>query len=337
MSGPFQVKNGGVRLFLSYASEDRPRAEEIALALKADGHEVFFDATELRGGESYHQVLRERMAESDRLLFLISPWSVELGSYTLTELRLASDRWPSPSGRVVPVLLRPTPMEAIPAYLRAVTILEPKGNAAAEVAAHVHRLAERPRAWRWFAAVLVAVAVAGGAWWIAGRRVGNGEDRKPFVSTIAESDFVTFFVMDADHLQRDEYALDPASPFPAGGGDVVRLERLAFGRLTDGAKAFSIRVAIANTTGQPIHLDLTPRFFELADDRGRRAELLFFCCETQKDMLSPGQSRSVHLVYRSAPGWEGKETTPGLIHFRITGLLPVVRASWSFRPLATAA
>lgn len=166
------------------------------------------------------------------------------------------------------------------------------------------------------------------------RGAGSG---KKFTSTIAESDFVSAFIMPRDSVERVEYSLDPTARFPVDRGDVVRLERLAFGRLSDGAKAFSVRLSVNNTTDQPILLDLTPRFFELADDHGRQAELLYFCCEATGDTLGPGQQRQIDLIYRSAPGWEGKETTPGMIHFRISGLLPVVRATWSFRPLATAA
>jgi hypothetical protein len=326
-----------VHLFLSYASENRARAEEIALALKADGHDVFFDSAKLVGGENYHQVIREQIAEADLLLFLISPHSVEPGSYTLTELRMAEDRWDSPAGHVVPVLIERTAMEAIPAYLRAVTIFEPKGNAAAEIAAHVNRLRgrRRPRLWMAAAVVLVTVAVVF-AVWIHGRTNSAGTG-KPFMPTIAESDFVSDFVMPPDAIERTEYTLDPTARFPTDRGDVVRLERLAFGELSDGSSAFSARVSVNNVTDQPIHLDLTPRFFELADDHGRKAELLFFCCEAKGATLSPGQQRQIQLIYRSAPGWEGKETTPAMIHLRISGLLPVVRATWSFRPLATAA
>ena len=143
--------------------------------------------------------------------------------------------------------------------------------------------------------------------------------------------------MPAHAIERTEYTLDPTARFPTDRGDVVQLERLAFGKLSDGTKAFNVRVSVTNTTDQPILLDLTPRFFELVDDRGRQAELLYFCCEAHGDSLGPGEQRQIQLIYRSAQGWEGKETTPGMIHFRISGLLPVVRATWSFRPLATAA
>lgn len=325
-----------MHVFLSYASENRPRAEEIALALKGDGHGVFFDRAELTGGERYHQVIREQIAQTDLLVFLITPDSVRPGSYTLTELRMAEERWPSPAGRVVPVLLEPTPMSSIPAYLRAVTFFEPKGNAPAEVAAHVARLARRrkPLLWTAAAAALLAVAVGVAVWLEA---PGPAAPGKPFVSKIAESDFVTAYVMPPDMIERTEYSLDPTARFPADRGDVVRLERLAFGRLSDGSKGFSIKVSVTNTTGQPIVLDLTPRFFELVDDRGRQAELLYFCCEARGDTLGSGAQRELVLIYRSGQGWEGKETIPGRIHFRIFGLLPLARGVWSFRPLAAAA
>jgi hypothetical protein len=326
-----------VHLFLSYASENRPRAEEIALALQADGHEVFFDSAQLSGGENYHQVIREQIAEADLLLFLISPASVRAGAYTLTELRMAEERWASPAGHVVPVLIEATPMSNIPAYLRAVTIFEPRGNAAAEVAAHLHRLARRRRPLLWGAAAAVVLVLAVClALWLHGQRnmAGSG---KQFVSKITASDFVSAFVIPGRELERSEYALDPTSRFPADRGDVVQLERLAFGKLSDGGKAFNVLVSVNNTTDQPILLDLTPRFFELADDQGRQAELLYFCCDAHGETLSPGEKRQIQLIYRLLPGWEGKETNAGMIHFRVSGLLPVVRATWSFRPLATAA
>jgi len=326
-----------VHIFLSYASENRSRAEQIALALKSDGHEVFFDGATLAGGENYNHVIREQVAATDLLLFLISPHSVEPGSYTLTELRMAEDRWASPAGHVVPVLIAPTAMDSIPAYLKAVTLFEPKGNAAAEIAAHLNRLRRRRRPLLGIASAIVMAALAVGLGvWIHGRTT-NTALGKAFVSTIAESEFVSGFVMPESQIERTEYALDPTARFPTDRKDVVRLERLAFGELGDGSRAFSVRVSVNNTTDQPIQLDLTPRFFELADDQGRRATLLYFCCEAKGALLGPAQQRQIHLIYRSEPGWEGKETTPGSIHFRISGLLPVVRATWSFRPLATAA
>jgi hypothetical protein len=126
-----------VRIFLSYASERRAAAEPIALALRGRGHAVFFDKDDLPGAESYDAQIETAVGESDLMIFLISPESVEPGRYTLTELAFARHRWRSARGRVLPVLIAPTPLERTPAYLTSVQILKPEGNAAAEVASFV--------------------------------------------------------------------------------------------------------------------------------------------------------------------------------------------------------
>jgi len=85
-----------MNIFLSYSSKNRPKAEEIALALQAEGHEVFFDKDDLWGGEDFNAVIRRQIADADLFLFLISPDSVRQGAYSLSELRLAREKWPSP-------------------------------------------------------------------------------------------------------------------------------------------------------------------------------------------------------------------------------------------------
>jgi hypothetical protein len=129
-----------MRVFISYASEDRSTAEQLHYALTGAGHETFFDRADIEGSADYNQLLRTRIQRSDALVFLISPHSVAPGKYTLTELRWAEDQWRHPRGRVLPVLLGPVPMTDIPGYLKAVSILEPKGNLVAEVATAVAQL-----------------------------------------------------------------------------------------------------------------------------------------------------------------------------------------------------
>ena len=152
-----------MRIFLSYASERRAIAETIALALRNQGHRVFFDRDDLPPGASYDEQIRNAIAASDLLIFLISPESVADGRYTLTELALARRRWAAPEGRVLPVHIVPTPLAGVPAYLRAVTILEPRGNVAAEVAAVAAELAPRWRRWRWPAVAATVTALVAGA------------------------------------------------------------------------------------------------------------------------------------------------------------------------------
>ncbi|MCB1752969.1 MAG: toll/interleukin-1 receptor domain-containing protein [Gammaproteobacteria bacterium] len=129
-----------MKLFLSYASENGDIAEKIHLALVGAGHTVFYDRSNLNPGNNYNQQLRESIDAAEGMVFLISPQSVKEGRYTLTELKFARQKWAHPKNRVIPVLVEATPVEAIPAYLSAVTILEPEGNIAAEVSEAVARL-----------------------------------------------------------------------------------------------------------------------------------------------------------------------------------------------------
>lgn len=122
------------QLYITYASEDAIIAEQIYLALVKDGRKVFFDRPSLKAGDDFDERFREAIAAVDAMIFLISPSSVAEGCFALTEMSYARERWPHPRDRVIPVMVRRTSIDAIPPYLRAVTILEPKGNIPAEVA-----------------------------------------------------------------------------------------------------------------------------------------------------------------------------------------------------------
>jgi hypothetical protein len=177
-----------MNVFLSYSSEDRVIAEEIQLALVSDGHVVFFDAQSLPPGGDYRQRIKVAIERADALVCLISPSSVANDSYALTELNLARKRWPSPKQHVVPVIVREVNWALIPPYLKAVTILEPKGNTAAEVAGAVMSLRDNSCAeqvgvesnrshstwmadWRTtLAAALITLAVGAVTGWYVGRR-----------------------------------------------------------------------------------------------------------------------------------------------------------------------
>jgi len=123
-----------MKLFVSYASEYKAVADEVALALTGAGHDVIFDQSWLKPGDDYNNKIRDAFDQADGLVFLITPEAVQPGSYALTELKLARERWPHPVKRVLPVMLAPTPLEMLPPYLKAVTILRPEGSVAAEVA-----------------------------------------------------------------------------------------------------------------------------------------------------------------------------------------------------------
>ena len=129
-----------LRIFLSHASEDTDIAQKVALALLQEGHEIFFDRNSLSPGVGFIRAIRDQLFEADLFIFLISPAALAEGRYTRTELKLAQEKWPDPSGRILPVIASKTDWETIPPYLTAVTILKPEGNLAAEVVDSIKHL-----------------------------------------------------------------------------------------------------------------------------------------------------------------------------------------------------
>jgi TIR domain len=161
-----------VRIFLSYPSKHQDLAEQLSLSLVSEGHTVFYDRTALAAGLEFDRQIREEIDRSDLFVFLVSAESVAKGRYTLTELMLARKKWPHPGGHVLPVLIEPTEMSTIPPYLRAVTLLAPEGNLAAEVLAHMAampavRRASNDRSGLPIGAILFAIPAA----WLIGQFV----------------------------------------------------------------------------------------------------------------------------------------------------------------------
>jgi tetratricopeptide (TPR) repeat protein len=134
-----------MNIFLCYPSAERATADQINLALVAQGHDVFFDRDDLPAGDEYHQRIGRAIEQSDVFIFLMTPDSLAKGRYTLTELDIAQAKWEHPAGHVLPVMVQPMPIKDVPPYLRAVTILEPKGDVAADVARAVSQLSTSGR------------------------------------------------------------------------------------------------------------------------------------------------------------------------------------------------
>ena len=169
-----------MRVFLSYASEDRNRIEPIRYALAEQGHDIFYDREDLLPGEAFDSRIRSAIERSDLFVFFLTPHTVDAGSYTLNELSVCERRWPRADGRVLPVILADVPRQDIPAYLRSVTCLTPVGNITASVSDAVLRLARahNRRRMRKLAtlaiAILIPVAIA--AYWLVQRGAGSTKD-----------------------------------------------------------------------------------------------------------------------------------------------------------------
>ncbi len=99
-------------VFLSYASEDAEAAHRICLALRAAGIEVWFDKSELRGGDAWDQTIRQRIRDCRLFMPLISRATETRGEgYFRREWKLAVDRTEDMAGDVaflVPVVIDDT-------------------------------------------------------------------------------------------------------------------------------------------------------------------------------------------------------------------------------------
>jgi len=90
-SNPASTPTGAV--FLSYASEDVDAAQRICDALRAEGIEVWFDQSELRGGDAWDRQIRKQIHDCALFIPLISQHSQErLEGYFRLEWKLAVDR-----------------------------------------------------------------------------------------------------------------------------------------------------------------------------------------------------------------------------------------------------
>jgi formylglycine-generating enzyme required for sulfatase activity len=194
-----------MRIFLSYASQDGEAAKSIYLALRDQGHKVFFDRAALPPGEEYHNRIRAAIENSHLFVFLITPDAVDAGSYTLTELSIAeqADR------RFLPVMLRETDIARLPASIKAVTFHRSDGNLAASVAAEAHRIAigfRRKRVKQLAAAVAIVIVMAGVFYATLGRPRQQyvGKDGAPAVFIPAGS----FIVGDDENSPRREIFVD---------------------------------------------------------------------------------------------------------------------------------
>jgi TIR domain len=80
-------------VFLSYASQDAEAAQRICAALRAAGIEVWFDQSELRGGDTWDRQIRKQIHDCALFIPLISVHSdARHEGYFRREWRLAVER-----------------------------------------------------------------------------------------------------------------------------------------------------------------------------------------------------------------------------------------------------
>ena len=100
-------------VFISYASQDAEAARRICDALRAAGIEVWFDQSELRGGDVWDRQIRQQIHECRLFMPIVSAnTEARVEGYFRREWKLAVDRTHDLSERVaflVPIVIDSTP------------------------------------------------------------------------------------------------------------------------------------------------------------------------------------------------------------------------------------
>jgi len=121
------------RVFLSYARAEVNEVSAVAAKLRARGLDVFFDVKSTQHGR-YPDRIKEAVWNCDLFVFFVSANSLHEKSYARNELGYAETRWADPSDQVLAVRASDFRQEMVPAYLSAVTSIQPvDGNFATGV------------------------------------------------------------------------------------------------------------------------------------------------------------------------------------------------------------
>ena len=137
-------------VFLSYASEDAAAAQRICDALRAAGIEVWFDQSELRGGDAWDAAIRRQIKSCGLFIPVISRSTHARGEgYFRLEWKLAVDRsdlMASDLPFLVPVAIDDTPNQdlRVPERFRAIQWTRlPGGETPPAFVEHIQRLLAR--------------------------------------------------------------------------------------------------------------------------------------------------------------------------------------------------
>jgi hypothetical protein len=173
-----------MKVFLSYSSDKVDLAKRIAYSLKDEGDEVFFDRDSLPVGETYDRRIREAIQGTQVFIFLVSPEAIRSGCYALAELGIAESASAGSGMKVLPVMVSQTDFESMPAFLRSLTVLQPRGDILAETlaaAADIRLELKRER-------VSVSVTVTNSGWMLSFFVIGE-RPREIFFRFGDETDF----------------------------------------------------------------------------------------------------------------------------------------------------
>ncbi len=227
-------------VFLSYASEDAPAAQRIADALRAAGIEVWFDKSELRGGDVWERQIEDRIHDCRLFVPLISANTERRDEgYFRREWSVAVDRTRDMAEKktfLLPVVIDNTSQRdaSVPEKFRRVQwsrlpdgagaeslvariteLLGPDGGAASPVLPHVsppgpgrRGTRTRMRIWGWLgvAGFLLAVGIASIALWHAAAR--TAAEPHTAISIAADKSIAVLPFVDLSERHDQEYFAD---------------------------------------------------------------------------------------------------------------------------------
>lgn len=81
-----------LKIFISYASADRPKAQKLHAYLVSKGAEPWLDTENLLPGQDWKMEIARALDETDLVLLCLSKHSVSREGYVQKEMRLALDR-----------------------------------------------------------------------------------------------------------------------------------------------------------------------------------------------------------------------------------------------------
>ncbi|MEQ9358581.1 MAG: TIR domain-containing protein [Coleofasciculus chthonoplastes F2-STO-03] len=120
------IKNANnlmTQVIIAYSDEDKATMEKIRRSLRRESITVWTNTTDIKTGESFEEAIKRGIEQADNLVYLISPDSIG-SKYCQQELDLAV----SLHKRIIPVLVRETPVEQIPPVLQGLQYIDLTDN-----------------------------------------------------------------------------------------------------------------------------------------------------------------------------------------------------------------
>lgn len=108
-----QADNSMTQVFLAYAYEDQGVMQKVCNSLMRAGFTVWTNTSDIQTGEVFEKAIQRGIEQADNILYLLSPHAL-ISEYCQQEINYACTL----NKRIIPVLVRPTPLEQIPTALR---------------------------------------------------------------------------------------------------------------------------------------------------------------------------------------------------------------------------